>query len=320
MLKLSTDSIALQLRSQEYALKPAEAFLSISINDFPITELRNRLNLITRENLHIKKGQPVELYRDGETGEVVIRQDLEKTKTPIWNKTPKSPDRRGCVVMYEPPVMKKPPKGLYKIGYDPYRQILGTSLACILVFKTVLSGNSTKNLIVAEYIGRPSEPDDVNRLAEYLCELYNAELMFENEVTHVMTYFKRRNKLHLLAVQPDSVISANVKNSKVARVYGCHMVDKLKDAGEKYTKQWLLEEVEVDEYGNKLINIDYIYSPGFLEELLEYNRTGNFDRVSAFFMVMFQIQEDIIGKEYSSDKNNENKSSLVNHLKKLYRR
>ena len=63
-----------------------------------------------------------------------------------------------------------------------------------------------------------------------LAELYNAEIMFENEVPDVKKYFERRKKLHLLAAQPDGVISKNIKNSRVARIYGCHMNEKLKDA------------------------------------------------------------------------------------------
>jgi len=46
--------------------------------------------------------------------------------------------------------------------------------------------------------------------------------------------------LDLLAYQPDNVISKNIKQSRVARVYGCHMNTQLKDAGERYVKTWLL--------------------------------------------------------------------------------
>lgn len=319
ILKLSSDTGAYQRYIQEYSLKPAESFLTVSVNDFPVQEIRNRLNLLVRENLHLKKGQPVHLLRNNETGEVEIKQDLKGELEPIWHKAPKSYNRKGAVVIFEPPIMKKPPKGLYKIGYDPYRQVEGTSLAAIIVYKSFFSGNSSKDIIVAEYVGRAADPDDVNRTAEMLCELYNAELMFENEVTHVMSYFKRRKKLNLLALQPDTVISVNVKHSTVARVYGCHMTEKLKDAGEKYLKQWLLEETDTDENGVKRTNIDNIYSPGFLEELLEYNRKGNFDRISSFFMVLFQMQEEVLNKDYNTSSVNGN-NELLNFIKSMYRK
>lgn len=104
--------------------------------------------------------------------------------------------------------------------------------------------------------------------------------------------------MHLLAVQPDGVISKNIKNSRVARVYGCHMNEKLKDAGAKYIKQWLLEERDFDENGAVLTNMDYIYDIGLLEELILYNKKGNFDRVMSLMQVMFQIEEEELGKEY----------------------
>ena len=45
-------------------------------------------------------------------------------------------------------------------------------------------------------------------------------------------------------------VKISVKNSKVARVYGCHMNVQLKDAGERYVKTWLLTTLDYDENGN----------------------------------------------------------------------
>jgi hypothetical protein len=70
------------------------------------------------------------------------------------------------------------------------------------------------------------------------------------------------------------------------------MVEKLKDAGEKYIKKWLLTERDYDEDGKVLLNLHFIYDPALLEELIIYNRKGNFDRVMALMMVMFQLAED----------------------------
>jgi hypothetical protein len=176
----------------------------------------------------------------------------------------------------------------------------------------VQRGNFSKNIIVAQYVGRTQTTDSVNRIAEMLAELYNAEIMYENEVPDVKKYFERRKKLHMLAAQPDGVISKNIKASKVARVYGCHMNEKLKDAGAKYIKQWLLEERDFDEHGNVLLNLDFIYDIGLLEELILYNKKGNFDRVMAMMQVMFQVEEDELGKEYGTNGNeNQNVKDLL---------
>lgn len=316
LLKSASSSLVLQARVQEYPLMPAEAFLTVSMNDFPIEELRNQLNLVIRENLHISKGQPVTLYRD-EKGKVKAKPDLDKQLKPIWSYRPKEADLAGAVVIYEYPEPNCP-KLAYKIGFDPYRQDKGTSLASITVYKTVIQGDFSKNIIVAEYCGRMYSPDSVNRIAEMLAELYNTEVMYENEVTHVKSYFERKKKLHLLALQPDAVISKNVQNSKVARIYGCHMNEQLKDAGEKYIKEWLLTERDIDENGNVIYNLNFIFNPALLEELIEYNRKGNFDRVMALMQVMFQVQEELEGKEHKKTDTKSNAADLLELMGKQF--
>ena len=318
LLENSSSSSLLQKHVQEYPFCPAEAFLTVSTNNFPVVELRNQLNKVLHEKLQLKKGTPV--YLERKEGKVVARPDLKNELQPILNYKPKVEDLSGCPIIYEYPV-DNAPRGLYKIGYDPYRQDLsqGVSLGAIYVYKSTHKFSYSRNVIVAEYVGRPQEADDVNRIASMLAELYNAEIMHENEVTHVKNYFRRIKRLNQLAVQPDAVISKNVKNSTVARIYGIHMVDILKDAGEKYIKDWLLEVRDHDENGNPILNLETIYSIGLLEELIQYNRKGNFDRVMAFMMCMFQVQEDELGKEYT-EKNNNRVEEVIKVLDKFFKR
>lgn len=316
LVKAASSSVALQKRVQEYPFNPAEAFLTVNTNDFPILELRNRLNVLKRENLHLIKGQAVTLMRDPE-GKVKAVPDLEGKLHPLWDYRPKTPDLSGAVVIYEYP---KPnaPRLAYKIGFDPYLQDKGTSLAAIYVYKTIIKGDFSYNQLVAQYIGRLYSADSVNRIFEMLIELYNTEGMFENNVPHVIAYFTAKKKLNLLAAQPDAVISKSIKDSKVARVFGCHMNDQLKDSGEKYIKEWLLQDRGKDENGNPLTNIDYIYDPGLIEELIEYNRKGNFDRVMALMQVMFQIKEDDENKVYDAEKVHGNAKDLLDLMSKQF--
>ena len=318
----STSSGAIQQHVQEWPFNPSEAFLTVSMNDFPIIELRNQYNKVIRENLHLKKGQPVYLFQDNENdNRATAKPDLEGFVKPLWDYKPKTKDLKGGVVIYEYPITN-PPRGLYKIGFDPYRQQSSSltlpSLAAIYVYKGTHKFSYTRDTIVAQYVGRPYSPDDVNRIVELLAELYNAEIMHENEVTHVKDYFTRRKKLHLLAGQPDAVISKNIKESRVARVYGIHMNDKLKDAGEKYIKQWLLETRDYDDQGSAILNLETIYDPALLEELILYNRKGNFDRVMAFMMVMFQLQEEQEGKIYGEVDTSANAKDLLDLMNKQF--
>jgi hypothetical protein len=175
-------------------------------------------------------------------------------------------------------------------------------------------------MVVANYVGRMNTADDTHRVVEMLAELYNAEIMHENMVRDVKSYFEKKRKLHLLAAQPDAVISKNIKNSKVARVFGIHMNDQLKDAGAKYIKQWLLRERDVDEFGNKILNLDTISDPGLLEELILFNRKGNFDRVMAFMMIMFQLEEEGEKKWDEDTGKNKAATSLLNSFKNWYKK
>ena len=48
----------------------------------------------------------------------------------------------------------------------------------------------------------------------------------------------------------------------------------------------------VDEFGNMITTIDVLDDPALIDELIRYNRKGNFDRVMALMQLMFQIEED----------------------------
>ena len=315
-MEAASSSTIVEKHMQEFPFSPSEAFLTVSTNNFPVVELRNQLNKVRSEHLQTTKGTPI--YLERKEGKVVARPDLEGKLKPIYNYKVKQDDISGCPIIYEYPV-DNAPKGLYKIGFDPYQQDEGSSLAAIYVYKSIHSGTYSKNIIVAEYVGRPQEADDVSRIASMLADLYNAEIMHENEVSHVKNYFRRIKRLDQLAVQPDAVISKNVKASKVARVYGMHMNEQLKDAGEKYIKDWLLQVRDYDENGNAILNLETIYSIGLLEELILYNRKGNFDRVMAFMQVMFQCQEEELGKDYSTSENKKVKSVMA-ALDRMFKR
>ena len=318
LIKHGATSVEIQQRMQEKPLGPSEAFSAVSVNNFPVVELKKQLRLVKSRDLQRYKGTPVEMSYDKE-GKVTAKPILDGSAEPIWSYNNVPTSRRGVPTIYEYPVDYIPP-GLYKIGYDPVRQDEGSSLAAIIVYKSFHVGSMYHNVIVAEYVGRRESPEDMDRIAEMFAVLYNTKIMYENEVTGVKNYFRRHKKLHMLAAQPDAVISKNIKKSKVARVFGCHMNEQLKDAGERYVKDWLLTVLDYDENGNPVTVIDKIYSVRLLEELIAYNRKGNFDLVSALFMCMFQVQEEVLDKKYGKDQGNKNAKKLLALMDKMHRK
>ena len=92
-----------------------------------------------------------------------------------------------------------------------------------------------------------------------------------------------------------------------------HMVDKIKEAGEKYINSWLLTVRDITEDGREILQLETINSIGLLEELISYNRKGNFDRVISLMMVLFQVEaEDVLGKSEDREKHME-------QLKKIFK-
>ena len=214
LLDNGATSADIQQRMQEKPLGPFEAFGMVSTNNFPVLELKRQLEIVKAKNLHMIMGTPVKLFYDYEFKKVKAEPILDGSANVIYRQKPDNTSLEGCPVIYEYPA-EVPQRNAYKIGYDPYRQAQGTSLAAVYVYKSVIIGERTKRIIVAEYVGRPGEADDVNYICRLFAELYNTTIMHENEVTHVKDYFRRRKQLHYLAYQPDEVIKKNVKNSKV---------------------------------------------------------------------------------------------------------
>ena len=81
-------------------------------------------------------------------------------------------------------------------------------------------------------------------------------------------------------------------NAKIANL------QKIKEELEIYARDWLNEE---DEAG--VLGVNKIFSAGLLKELISYNKTGNFDRVIAFLLLICnRLQHHYIKIEEGSGK------------------
>ena len=110
----------------------------------------------------------------------------------------------------------------------------------------------------------------------------------------VRPFFTKRKRLDLLCPPPYTTIQRHLPTSNMAgRKYGYSMGnDKLKQIGEQYLYDWLGERRGIDEKtGLELTNIDFIPSKPLLEELISYNRKGNFDRVMALIGCIIRLEE-----------------------------
>lgn len=282
---------------------PSEAFLRPQGNVFPVAELYDRLISLTSNERYkrIATAGTLSFTRDEEKP-VKFSPDLKGELYPIFNFPVKQTQSvEGAVLIYEAPPQEAFPQSLYKIGYDPVRfaKAGGKSLASILVYKQFISFEHTYDVVVAEYRGRRDDLDDVNEICLMLSLYYGkAEVMVENEAGHdCFAFFKRKGYSYLLAAQPDSLMAKYLKAPKVQRVYGSPMNDKMKLIGEKLIYNWLINKRGKDENGNITLNMDFIPSVPLLQELISYNRDGNFDSVMSLMMLLMLVEEREIREE-----------------------
>ncbi len=283
---------------------PKEAFMVPDGNIFPTQELYNRLARLKSEDHYKAIGTQGRLFfSDSKLAINGVEFAPDFKLSPIHSFPLKDSDEReGCIVIYEPPIEVdgQVPPGLYIIGHDPFAvdSEEAESLGATFVLKTTKYLKHGFNEIVAAYVGRPSGGNSMgqyNLELEKLSHFYgNAKIMFENDRGSVLDHFTKRKKLHLLADEPGTVLTKLTgKKWQGTRIKGCSMgSEKMKQQGELYVYDWLLQERGKNNEDRVIYNLDLIPDVGLLEELIRYSRDGNYDRVSALFQVVIALEDN----------------------------
>jgi len=275
---------ALDAELQNRPLVPSEVFLTRTGNLFPVADLLTRLAELEASNRERNHDYIGELFVNTETKKVEWKPNA-KLK-PIYEFPVRgSDDISGCVVIYEMPYEDKDgdiPYGMYLAGTDPYDHDESTTSSLGSTFVI----NKLTNRIVAEYTGRPETANQYYENVRRLLKFYNAKCLYENERKGLFQYLEHKHETYLLADQPE-IIKDVIQHSKVQRQKGMHMSKPLKMYGEELIKMWLLEPYE----NEGLLNLHKIRSVPLLKELISYNEVGNFDRVMAFMMIVYHLEE-----------------------------
>jgi len=281
----------LNMEMQDNPNVPSEAFLVSSGNIFPIAELQDQLKFLeSLQGGHQLKGQngSIMLTPDKERGVKWI-PDLNNDLIPCDYPTEAVDDTEGCHVIWEHPPVGYIPHGMYLAGTDPYDQDRApnsNSLGSTFIYKVGdIRDNGTKNMIVAEYTARPATAEDHHEEVRKLLIYFGATDLYENERNTLKMHFKNKNSLYLLTKQPD-ILSAT-ENSKVQRGYGTHMTIQIKEELETYARDWLTRSA-----GENMCNFHLIFSIPLLKELIAYNKVGNFDRVIAFLLCIYNEMQN----------------------------
>jgi hypothetical protein len=207
----------------------------------------------------------------------------------------KGKDTTGCWVIYNDPVKVngKIPPWRYISGCDPIDWGSGEvstsdehSLAATYIIDTV-----TRN-IVAEYVARPRKAEDYFEQLWRGLQYFDAFLLYENNLKGLFSYFKLKNKLYLLAGEPESLKDRWGYKSN-SRTKGFHATAASNNYARELIHTWSLEEVvinQTDDGENIYIpRMYFIKSVGLLEEIIAWNSKGNFDRISSLGAAMILL-------------------------------
>ena len=299
-LKKAGDRVAYLKEKMYYPLEVDDIFLNEDTNIFDIEAAkRQKFRLLQQE----RTGTPVILFQD----DGKIGHDFTD-KQPITNFPLKSSDLKDApVVIYEFPI-ENPPYGLYVAGVDPYRQgqaAYSTSLGSVYIYKRMhdITGEKYQDMFVASYCARPDKKETWEEQARLLIKYYNARTLCENDDISFIEYMKAKGDAHYLEKQPEWLKEV-VPGTTVKREYGVHRsADKIRDYLHNCLKKYMEAVVyqEKNEDGDiikEVTGVSKIFDPVLLEEIIQYNDQGNFDRIVAAELAIAQAlkMDPILGK------------------------
>jgi hypothetical protein len=277
-----------------------DIFLNEDTNIFDIESAkRQKTRLLQQE----RTGTPVILF-SGENG---IEHEFTD-KLPISNFPLKNSDTKDApIVIYEFPV-ENPPYGLYVAGVDPYRQgksAYSSSLGSVFIYKRMheISGEKYQDMFVASYCARPDKKEIWEEQARLLIKYYNARTLCENDDISFIEYMKAKGDAHYLERQPEW-LKEIVPNTTVKRDYGIHrssdkIIEYLHTCLKKYMESVIFKETnEAGDTIREVLGVSKIFDPVLLEEIIQYNDSGNFDRIIAAELAIAQAlkMDPIMGK------------------------
>lgn len=169
-------------------------------------------------------------------------------------------------------------------------------------------GEKYQDMFVASYAARPNDKKTWEKQAELLIQMYNARTLCENDEISFIEHMKAVNKAHYLEKQPDW-LKEIVPNTTVSREYGIHrssdkIVDFLHGCWKRYTEEEIIKET--DDQGNitrQILGMHRVMDPMLLEETIQYNEEGNFDRLIAveLALALAYKMDPIYGKAGAPD-------------------
>jgi len=256
--------------------------------------------------------QYLDIELDGDTGKPKFKAS---TRSPIsdFPISPKTVDKRGCVVVWEKPV-KDPPWGAYYASIDPVEKgktRTSESLCSIYVHKTPFETRrlndqgelevvSEQPGMVAAWCGRFDDPNDTNNYLQWIIEMYNAWTVVENNVSTFITHMIGKNLQKYLVPTNQMIFKADLKGEMDTSGYGWRNTGSIfRDNMLQYLKDHirLVVHQEFTKDGSKVVKtilgVEEIRDIMLITEMEQYKAGLNVDRLIAYtaLRVFIAIQE-----------------------------
>jgi len=295
----SSDPTALTQRKAEFPITPQEAIMLKDGSIFPVADLKDyRAEVLPNINQFLLPHSVVRLaIVDGSVEAVPVNQ------VPIRSyPTKRGESSEGAIEIFMHPIRNHEGKTVpfrYIAGIDPIEDDSVTesvSLGSILIFDT------WTDQIVAEYTGRPKTAYEFYEICKRLLMYYGATANYENTRKGLFGYFQNNHCLHLLCDLPNILKDMDMVKGVLYgnKMKGSPASEAINVWGRRLQADWLVstayneDEDEDEEDKNRIIklNMHKIRSIAYVEELIQWNPDGNFDRISAMGMTMI-YREDL---------------------------
>jgi len=281
--KKSSDPTVYQTEIINGPMVPSEAFLVLEGAFFPTLQLKEQLAEV--EGGKYKKYMEASFkghisFNEKNEPEFYTQQDALPIRSfPLG----KNDEKKGCIEVWVKPQRNDEgviPRGTYIAGIDVVDKDKSTtdSLPSIVVM------NRYTRQIVAEYTGRTTEAKDFYEVCRKLLLYYNAIGMYEKNLIGLYNYFDQNKCTYLLADTPYQLRSTDTYKSGTNTAKGINASGTINAEARSMIKSWLQERISTN---SETRVYETIYSPAMLTELVMWNPSGNFDRVSSLGMLMW---------------------------------
>lgn len=274
-----------------YPLDPNDCFLQDGYNPFPTTEaLIHKADIEQRGD----DGKRVELYIDPTSN--VIEYKLSEKELPVFPHPGGNIDAPYLLFEDPPDPSERDINKVFCGGLDHYKHDTssGDSLGAFYIVKRKTHVfDSTK--IAACYVSRPNTMDIFNRNVELLMKMYGAEVLQENADISFQQYLMRKGEVDRWLVNGEELARKLIRaNAFQHNKFGLTANEKNK----KYVLDlvinycWEVLEDGEDEDGVKITKygVTRIKDVRLLDEILNYKKGGNFDRILAFGYALAWVQ------------------------------